>query len=97
MQEAPDAADLLATARAVVLEKLLPALPAEARLEARMVARALEVAARLIADRSVPRCPPGLAQAIRAGRCDGDAAVLEAIRADTLARLRVSNPRALEG
>jgi hypothetical protein len=46
MLEPPDAADLLATARAAVLEKLLPALPAALHYEARMVANALAIAAR---------------------------------------------------
>lgn len=46
MLEQPDAADLLATARATLLEKLLPALPAHLHYEARMVANAMAIAAR---------------------------------------------------
>jgi hypothetical protein len=46
MLEQPDAADLLATARAALLEKLLPALPAHLHYEARMVANAMAIAAR---------------------------------------------------
>lgn len=46
MLEEPDAADLLATARAALLEKLLPALPAHLHYEARMVANAMAIAAR---------------------------------------------------
>lgn len=46
MLEQPDAADLLATARAALLEKLLPALPAHLHYEARMIANAMAIAAR---------------------------------------------------
>lgn len=95
MQEAPDAPNLLATARAVLLERLLPALPAESRLEARMVVRAMEIAARMATDAAQPACDAALAAAIRAGAHDGDAAVLAMLRADARARLAVSNPRAL--
>ena len=46
MLEQPDARDLLATARAALLEKLLPALPAPLHYEARMIANAMAIAAR---------------------------------------------------
>ena len=46
MLEQPDARDLLATARAALLEKLLPALPAHLHYEARMIANAMAIAAR---------------------------------------------------
>lgn len=46
MLEQPDAADLLATARASLLEKLLPALPPELHYEARMIANAMAIAGR---------------------------------------------------
>jgi hypothetical protein len=46
MLEKPGAADLLATARQVVLEELLPALPPEKALAARMVAAAIALALR---------------------------------------------------
>ncbi|MBS7789808.1 hypothetical protein KTR66_07375 [Roseococcus sp. SDR] len=46
MLEQPDAADLLATARAALLEKLLPALPPELHYEARMIANAMAIAGR---------------------------------------------------
>ncbi len=46
MLEKPDAADLLATAREVVLNALLPALPPEKAFAARMVAAAMALAIR---------------------------------------------------
>ncbi len=46
MLEKPDAADLLATAREVVLKELLPALPEHQKLAARMVAAAMALAIR---------------------------------------------------
>ena len=46
MLEQPDAADLLATARAALLDNLLPALPAHLHYEARMVANAMAIAGR---------------------------------------------------
>jgi hypothetical protein len=46
MLERPDGADLLATAREVVLRELLPALPPEKSLAARMVAAAMGLALR---------------------------------------------------
>jgi len=93
--EAPDAADLLATARQSLLEVLLPALPSALHYEARMAANAMAIAGRAIG--AAPALEPDLAALaadIRAGR---------APRAETrallqrLAALRcaVSNPRAL--
>jgi hypothetical protein len=46
MLEKPDGADLLATARDVVLHEVLPALPADKALAARMVAAAIALALR---------------------------------------------------
>jgi hypothetical protein len=51
--EVPDAADLVATARAAVLEALLPQLPPQAQYTARMVAHALGIVARELA---TPEC-----------------------------------------
>ncbi|MNZ60060.1 hypothetical protein D3C78_781200 [compost metagenome] len=42
----PDARDLLATARELLLKQLLPALPASLHYEARMIASAMAIAAR---------------------------------------------------
>lgn len=105
MLEAPDAADLLATARASLLEKLLPALPAQLHYEARMVANAMAIAARAGAvDTSAVAArladgPAEFAARIRAGAYQpgspayaGAAALLrEMVRL----RLSVTNPRAL--
>jgi hypothetical protein len=46
MLEKPDAADLLATAREVVLQDLLPSLPPDKAFAARMVAAAIALALR---------------------------------------------------
>lgn len=45
----PDARDLLATAREVLLQQLLPALPASLHYEARMIASAMAIAGREMA------------------------------------------------
>ncbi len=94
MQEKPDPLNLLETARAVLLEKLLPALPEEARLDARMVASAMAIASRGM---SAPHSEPNaaLAAAIRSGSRDDDPALLDTLRETARARLAVSNPRAL--
>lgn len=97
MQEPPDAQNLLATARAVLLERILPALPPGLRLDARMIARAMEIAARLGTADATRHCGAGLAAEIRAGLHDGDAAVLALLRRDALARVALSSPRALGG
>lgn len=90
--EQPDARNLLETARAVLLESLLPALPAEKRLEARMVASAMAIAARAA---GTPDHTPdaALAAAIRAGALDHDPALPGRLREVARARLVVSNPR----
>ncbi len=54
MLERPDAADLIATARQSLLEKLLPALPSELHYEARMAANALAIAGRALAAETAP-------------------------------------------
>jgi hypothetical protein len=46
MLEKPDAADLLATARQLLLEELLPHLPEGQKLAARMVANAMAISGR---------------------------------------------------
>lgn len=94
MQEKPDPRNLLDTARAVLLEKLLPALPESARLEARMVASAMAIAARGIGAPDTP-AEPGLAAAIRSGALDDDPGLPARLREAARARLAVSNPRAL--
>jgi hypothetical protein len=100
--EKPDAADLLATAREVVLKELLPALPPEKAFAARMVANAIAIALRE-AGADVSALPAtdlaALAREIRAGAHDPGTPRHEAVR-DFLrayARLRagVSAPKAL--
>jgi hypothetical protein len=102
MLEKPDAADLLATAREVVLKELLPLLPAEKAFAARMVANAIAIALREAqADASALPATDlaALAREIRAGAHDPGTPRHEEVR-DFLrayARLRagVSAPRAL--
>lgn len=92
--EQPDARNLLETARALLLDSLLPALPAERRLEARMVASAMAIAARAIG--AAPARPDAaLAAAIRAGALDDDLSLAGQLRLAARARLAISNPRAL--
>jgi hypothetical protein len=102
MLEKPDGPDLLATAREVLLNDLLPALPPEKAFAARMVANAMAIAAREAkADLSAvtPRDLAALAREIRAGLHDPGAPTHEAVRVwlRDYARLRagVSAPKAL--
>jgi hypothetical protein len=108
LHEEPMAADLLATAREVLLNDLLPALPPDKAFAARMVANAMAIAARAAAQDStwdaaalarMPGTPADFAAAIRDGRFDpgtarhADAAAL--LDDITRARCIVSAPRAL--
>lgn len=105
MLEAPDAADLLATARASLLEKLLPALPAHLHYEARMVANAMAIAARAgTVDTSAVAArladgPAEFAARIRAGAYQpgspAHAGAAALLREMVRLRLSVTNPRAL--
>lgn len=83
MLERPDGADLLATARDVVLQEILPALPEGAKIQARMVAAAIALALRereagdeaalraeLAALVGAGEAQAAFARAIRAGRFD---------------------------
>lgn len=110
MLEAPDAADLLATAREALLQKLLPALPPALHYEARMAANAIAIASRALGADPAPiearlRSLAGDASTFAAGIRAGEfgpgtprhaeaAALLQ-----DMARLRcsVSAPRALRG
>jgi hypothetical protein len=101
MQEKPDAADLLATARDVVLTELLPALPPEKALAARMVAAAIALALRQGAAPPMAdaRDLAVLAAEIRAGRHDpgteSHAQVAAFLRDHARARAAVSAPKVL--
>lgn len=93
--EAPDAADLLATAREALLAKLLPALPPALHYEARMAASAMAIAGRAIG--VAPEVAPdlaALAAGIRAGTEHGPE-VRALLRRLTHLRCAISNPRAL--
>jgi hypothetical protein len=109
MLEAPDAADLLATVRESLLQKLLPALPPQLHYEARMAANAIAIASRAIAADPAPvearltalaGDAAGFAARIRAGEfAPGTPRHAEAAALlRDMARLRcsVSAPRALK-
>lgn len=96
MSRIPEAADLLLTARDVLLEQLLTALAPELHYQARMIANALAIAAReqqgaAHSDNAHERV---LATAIRAGQRD-DQATFHELLAITRNKLQVSNPRVL--
>ena len=103
MLEKPDAADLLATAREVVLNELLPALPPEKAFAARMVAAAMALAIREGAA-DVSALPSAnlvlLARQIREGMHDPGAPrhaeVLAFLRDYARLRASVSAPKALQ-
>ena len=96
---------LLETARAVLRDQLLPALPSHQRHAALMVANAMAIAARELDRRSDPAADGARAAAdrqlcasIRAGHADAGAAARQVharLLADTRARVEVSNPRFL--
>jgi len=95
MSRLPDAHDLLQTARESLLQRLLPALPAELHYEARMLASALAIALRERAAAEENQLTREVALAIRCGEHD-DGALFPALLAHTRAKLRISNPRLLE-
>ena len=78
MLERPDADNLLATARDVVLNQLLPALPESHRFAARMVANAMAIARREAAAETAP-AEAALAAALGTG---APAALLPRLAAD---------------
>jgi hypothetical protein len=102
MLERPDGADLLASAREVVLKELLPALPPEKAFAARMVANAIAIALRE-AGADVSTLPATdlavLAREIRAGTHDPGTPrheeVRDFLRAYVRLRASVSAPKAL--
>jgi len=94
--EQPPAAILLDEARRVLLEGLLPVLPEDRRLEARMIANAMAIGGReSAAFRPASPDSRALAAAIRAGRHDDDDSLRDRLAAQVLARLAISNPKAL--
>ena len=102
MLERPGAADLLATARDVVLKELLPALPPDKAFAARMVASAIAIALREgeAHASALPEVDPAaLSREIREGVHDPGTPqhdeVLSFLRAYARLRASVSAPRAL--
>ena len=92
----PEGSVLLAEARRLTIEELLPILPEERRYEARMVANAMAIASReLVAFRPSASEMKALAAAIRAGSYDADLALRDRLAAVVLARLAINNPKAL--
>lgn len=97
MRVDPGGAELLRVARAELLERLLPLLPAAEHYAARMIANAMAIAAReLDAPERRPIDAARLAREIRAGRHDLSQPIEEGLREFTRARLAVSNPRVLD-
>src|SRR5262249_51174750 len=85
---------LLAEARRVALEAILPSLPAERGYELRMIANAMAIAGRELSALRAPSADEKpLALAIRAGLHDTDSALRDRLAAEVLARLPLSNPR----
>ena len=104
MLEKPAGADLLATAREVVLTELLPALPPDKVFAARMVANAMAIAMRemQVDAAALPAADlAALAAEIRAGAHDPGTpahdATLRFLRAYARLRAGVSAPKALQG
>jgi uncharacterized protein DUF6285 len=102
MKVEPGGEDLLRVARDTLLGKLLPQLPPESHYTARMVANAMAIAGRELAQESkhvsADADTARLAAEIRAGRYDAPesrAQLIERLREITRARLAVSNPRML--
>jgi len=92
----PSGESLLTEARQLALGVILPALPAERSYDLRMIANAMAIAGReLAALRPPPPDERPLAMAIRAGRLDADGGLRDRLAAATLARLAISNPKAL--
>lgn len=92
----PDGAALLAEARRLLNDELLSQLPEQRRYEARMIANAMAIAGRELAANAPARADEkALAADIRCGRHDKDDSVRNRLAADVLARLAISNPKAL--
>ena len=94
----PDAAGLLAAARAAFAAEIQPFLRDDLKVTGLMIANALSIAEREL------RTPPQglldawpLVHALRAGAHDGDARLHDALRRDAAERLSVANPRYLKG
>ena len=94
-RDRPDAAELLAVARAALERDILPGLAGDARLAALMAARAMAIAEREIRNPLLGMLDAGpLIEAIRAGRHDDDRALHARLVADAAARVAIANPKA---
>jgi hypothetical protein len=100
MADRPNGAELLAVARATLLEDLLPELPQARRYQVLMIANAMGMAQReleagtgtLAAERDALK---HLASDLREGKRDGDDETYRALLEACMVRVRVSRPRAL--
>jgi hypothetical protein len=101
MADSPDGSRLLALARKALRDELLAAAQPEQRYILLMIGNAMAIAARELAQAEAgdrpPPMDPLLAGAIRSGALDGDAETYHALLADVVARLTVSNPKAIGG
>jgi hypothetical protein len=94
----PDGAELLAMARATLLEDILPELPQARRYDALMIASAMAMAKRELEARPMAAeqgTLERLASELREGKRDGDQETFGALLESCRARVRVSQPRAL--
>lgn len=97
---APATDDLLAEARSVLVDSVLPALRGAERYQALMVANALGMAVRELQQASQPPTEAdvepvdeaALAEAIRRRKAPDDRALRATLRSLTVARLRINNP-----
>jgi len=94
----PDAAELIAVARATFVAEIQPFLRDELKIAGLMIVNALAIAEREL------RAPPQgvldawpLVHAIRAGAHDMDGELHARLMADAVDRLSISNPRYLKG
>ena len=110
MSDRPNAVELLAEARPLLLEELAPALEGDKRYQALMIANAMG-----IAEREIPGEPARLesfqqglealglsdsgniVRLLRNGRIGGDPGLYRLLLTDAEARARISNPDALGG
>jgi hypothetical protein len=88
--ERPDPADLLRTARALLLDDIAPVLDGPARYKALMIANAMAIAARAEPLAELPDAALICAD-IRSGLHDDDTALAERLLAYAEARCRVSS------
>ncbi|GAB4169982.1 MAG: hypothetical protein OHK0024_05810 [Thalassobaculales bacterium] len=97
--EVPSAAELLASAREVLLRQLLPLLPEDRRYDALLVASAIAIGQRSLQAAAKPSGDAAaLVAAIRAGAHDREPAFSTthaALRAAVIAALKVNNPKLL--